>query len=247
MYRAVLIDLDGTLVDTLSEIAAAANAMLIEAGREPVSDRIAAEAIGEGASVLVERLIGRSEAARWLPVYMRHYHAHNGTTARLYPNVKEGLDAMRAMDLAIACVTNKPGELVAPLLERLGIASHFDILVGGGDAAEKKPHPAPLLAACRRLGVAPDACVMLGDSKNDALAAGAAGMVSLTVPYGYPGAGGDEDRAKGLLERGVTRAIVPDLLAAARWIALRRQDQRSDRPDPCGHDASGPDPRIDRA
>ena len=237
---AVLIDLDGTLVDTLSEIAAAANAMLIEAGREPVSDRIAAEAIGEGASVLVERLIGREDAAQWLPIYMRHYHAHNGTTARLYTNVTQGLAAMHAMGLLIACVTNKPRELVAPLLERLGIASQFDVLIGGGDAAEKKPHPAPLLAACTRLAVAPDACVMIGDSKNDALAARAAGMVSLTVPYGYPGAGGDEDRAEALLERGITQAIVSDLLAAARWIAL--QEKLPDRSDTSGHDG-----RTDRS
>ncbi len=239
-YRAVLIDLDGTLVDTLVEIAAAANAMLIEAGREPVGDRIVAEAIGEGASVLVERLIGREDAARWLPVYMRHYRVHNGASARLYTNVKQGLDAMRAMGLSIACVTNKPSELVAPMLERLSIASHFDVLIGGGDTIEKKPHPAPLLAACTRIGAAPDACVMIGDSKNDALAARAAGMVSLTVPYGYSGAGGDEDRAERLLERGITQAIVPDLLAAARWIA-----QQEKRPD--WSDASGRELRTDRS
>ncbi len=227
MVRAVLIDLDGTLVDTLSEIAAAANAMLIDAGREPVADRIVAQAIGEGASILVERLMGRDEAVHWLPVYMRHYRVHSGTSARLYTNVKEGLDEMRAMGLAIACVTNKPGELVAPLLERLGIASHFDVLIGGGETMEKKPHPAPLLAASARMNVKPESCVMIGDSKNDALAARAAGMVSLTVPYGYPGAGGDQDRAEALLERRITCAIVPDLLAAARWIALQDPDLRA--------------------
>ena len=236
MYRAVLIDLDGTLVDTLVEIAAAANAMLVEAGLDPVPDRIVAEAIGEGAPMLVERLVGRDQVAQWLPVYMKHYRVHNGASAQLFANAREGLDAMRAMGLAIACVTNKPSELVAPLLERLGIASHFDVLIGGGDTLEGKPHPAPLFAACTRMNVAADACVMIGDSKNDALAARAAGMVSLTVPYGYPGAGGDEGRAETLLERGITCAIVPDLLAAARWIELRERNQHSDRPDGSGRD-----------
>lgn len=244
MVRAILIDLDGTLVDTLGEIAVAANAMLVEAGRKPVSDRIVAEGIGEGSAVLVERLVGRDEAARWLPVYMQHYCVHNGTSARLFINVKAGLDAMRAMGLALACVTNKPSELVLPLLDRLGIASHFDALIGGGDTVEGKPHPAPLLAACARMNVAPDACVMIGDSKNDALAARAAGMVSLTVPYGYPGASGDEGRAEALLERGITDAVVPDLLAASHWIALQNQHQRQTFDGP---DASVPDRRTDHA
>ncbi len=222
--RAVLIDLDGTLVDTLSEIASAANAMLADAGREAVADKVVAEAIGEGSLALVERLIGRDEAARWLPVYLEHYRMRNGASAQLFVNVKAGLDAMRAMGLAIACVTNKPRELVAPLLERLGIASCFDALIGGGDTVESKPHPAPLLAACARFKVEPEACVMIGDSRNDALAAQAAGMISLTVPYGYPGSSGDEGRAEALLVRGLTRAVVPDLVAAAHWIALQARE-----------------------
>ncbi len=218
-YDAVLIDLDGTLVDTLSEIAAAANALLRDAGRPPVDERTVAGAVGEGASVLVGKLLGTDDVEPWMPVYMTHYRRINGTRATLYPNVVEGLDAMRAAKLAIACVTNKPRELVAPLFAYLGIADRFDCLVGGGDTVRKKPRPDPLLLACERLGVAPARCVMIGDSKNDALAAGAAGIVSLTVPYGYPGSGGDEDRADAMLERGITCAIVRDLLDAARWIA----------------------------
>ena len=218
-YRAALIDLDGTLVDTLSEIAAASNAMLADAGRPPVSEADVAAAVGEGASTLVARLLGPADAARWLAVYLEHYRALNGSSAVLYPAALAGLTAMRDAGLAVACVTNKPRELVGPLFERLGIADRFDCIVGGGDTVDKKPHPAPLLLACERLGVAPDDCVMIGDSKNDALAAVAAGMVSLTVPYGYPGSSSEADRAHGLLERGVTHAIVADLLAAARWMS----------------------------
>ena len=147
-YRAVLIDLDGTLVDTLSEIAAAANAMLRDAGRPPMSERATSEVVGEGAAALVAALVGQDGVDAWLPVYLAHYRRHNGTTATLYPGAREGLDAMRAAGLAIACVTNKPRELVGPLFDLLGIADRFDCIVGGGDTVEKKPHPAPLLHAC---------------------------------------------------------------------------------------------------
>ncbi len=217
-YRAVLIDLDGTLVDTLSEIQAAANAMLADAGRPPVDERTAAESVGEGAANLVGRMMGLDGVAAWLPTYMEHYRAANGSTAALYPNAVEGLDAFRAAGLFVACVTNKPRELVGPLFDHLGITARFDCIVGGGDTVDRKPLPAPLLLACERMAVEPQSCVMIGDSRNDAVAASAAGMFSLTVPYGYPGSGGDADRAERLLERGVTCAIVPDLLAAARWI-----------------------------
>lgn len=218
---AVLIDLDGTLVDTLGEIAAAANAMLADAGRPAVAPGSVADAVGEGAATLVERLLGPGSAERWLPVYLAHYRRINATTATLYPHVVEGLAAMRSAGLKVACVTNKPRELVGPLLAHHDIAAAFDATIGGGDTADKKPKPAPLFAACERLGVAPARAVMIGDSINDARAARAAAMPSLTVPYGYPGAGGLDDGADRLLARGLTDAVVSDLVAAARWIADR--------------------------
>jgi len=219
--RAVLVDLDGTLVDTVGEITAALNATLADAGRPVVDEVAVAGAIGEGSTVLIEHFFGPGSAARWLPEYMRHYHRHNGSLAMLFPNARAGLDRMNSMGLARACVTNKPKELVVPLLERLGVADRFDVILGAGEVAEKKPHPAPLLAACARLGVEPAAAVMVGDSQNDALAARAAGMTSLSVPYGYPGSAGEEGTADALLRRGLTRAIVPDLVGAAEWIAAQ--------------------------
>jgi phosphoglycolate phosphatase len=222
VIRAALIDLDGTLVDTLGEITQAANAMLADAGRPPVDADVINETVGEGAAMLVDHLLGAGSAHRWLPVYVAHYRVVNGTTAVLYPNVVEGLAAMRATGLSIACVTNKPRELVGPLLDHLGIASSFDASIGGGDTIEKKPKPAPLVAACERMGVDVRDSVMIGDSINDAKAALAAGAISLTVPYGYPGSGGAADRPVALLARGLTIAIVDDLLAAARWIDGRR-------------------------
>ncbi len=219
--RAVLIDLDGTLVDTLSEITAAANAMLAEAGRPAVDVATVNELVGEGSSILVDHLMGAGSAERWLPVYLDRYRRVNGTIATLYPNAREGLDALRRMGLPLACVTNKPRELVRPLLDGLGVGSSFDAIVGGGDTVDKKPKPAPLFAACERLGVDVRDAVMIGDSVNDALAARAAGAISLTVPYGYPGSAGNAGRADALLARGVTDAVVADLLDAARWIGQR--------------------------
>jgi phosphoglycolate phosphatase len=219
VIRAVLIDLDGTLVDTANEIMASANAMLTAAAQPPVDLKTINETVGEGAAMLVEHLLGAGSVERWLPVYLEHYRAHNGSSATLYPNVKEGLAALRAMAVSIGCVTNKPRDLVGPLLDRLGILSSFDTIVGGGDTVEKKPKPAPILEACRRLEVDPAHAVMIGDSINDALAANAAGAISLTVPYGYPGSAGEAGRAAALLERGLTRAVVGDLADAARWIA----------------------------
>jgi phosphoglycolate phosphatase len=221
-FRAVLIDLDGTLVDTLGDMTAAMNATLAEAGRPAIAPATVAEAVGEGASILVDLVLGEGASAAWLPVYLRHYRALNGSTATLYPNVREGLAAMHDAGLALACVTNKPSELVAPLLDAVGIASLFATCVGGGDTVEKKPKPAPLLFACERLAVAARATVMIGDSINDAIAAQAAGVVSLTVPYGYPGREREAGRASSLLDRGLTDAVVDDLLAAARWIGRGR-------------------------
>ncbi len=230
--RAVLVDLDGTLADTLPEIAAAIDATLADAGRPPVDRSVVAEAVGEGSSMLVDRVLGPGAAARWLPVYLAHYRARNGSGATLYPGAREGLDAFRAMGLAVACVTNKPRELVGPLFATLGIDALFDTIVGGGDTVEQKPKPAPVLAACERLGVAPHEAVLVGDSINDARAARAAGATSLTVPYGYPGSAGERGRAGALLAEGLTDAVVADLLDAARWIAERGVASRDAAPSP---------------
>lgn len=221
--HAALIDLDGTLVDTLDEICAAANAMLREAGRAAITREEAAAAIGRGAHALVERVLGADQVERWLPVYMHHYRLHNASSATLYPGVREGLEQMGAAGLMLACVTNKPRELVVQLLERLAIAEFFTAIVGGGDTRANKPDPEPLHLACARLGVAPQNAVMIGDSENDARAARAAGSVSLTVPYGYPGAAGEAAGAEALLRAGMTCAIVESLADAARWIAERNR------------------------
>lgn len=191
--RAVLIDLDGTLLDTIDDLAAAANAMLVElgVGARPVAD--VRRFVGKGAESLVQRAltgsldapIDASRLAQALPVFRRHYARENGVSARCYPGVVAGLTAMRAMGLELACVTNKPIAFTLPLLERTGLARWFDIVIGGDSLPRKKPDPAQLLHVCDGFGIAASEAVMIGDSMNDALAARAAGMPVFVLPYGY--------------------------------------------------------------
>ena len=119
-----------------------------------------------------------------LAIYQTEYAKINGRHTRLYPDVAAGLDALRAAGIRLACVTNKPHRFAVELLEQYGLADCFGIVLGGDSVARKKPDPLPMLTACNALGVAPDAAVAIGDSENDALA-GARGMATLTVPYGY--------------------------------------------------------------
>lgn len=191
--RAVLIDLDGTLLDTLDDLAAAANATLVELGMpaRPVAD--VRRFVGKGAESLVQRtLTGSLDApidpvilAGAMPVFRRHYTRENGVNARCYPGVIEGLATMRASGLKLACVTNKPIAFTLPLLDRTGLSAWFDMVIGGDSLPLKKPHPAQLLHACEGFGIAPADAVMIGDSANDALAARAAGMPVFVLPYGY--------------------------------------------------------------
>lgn len=191
--RAALIDLDGTLLDTVPDLAAAANAMLVDMGRAELPVQTVAEYIGKGADVLVHRVMsgaldGRIDEASFTQAkdaFYRHYRRLNGAAAQVYPGITAALDALRAQGVKLACVTNKPREFTVALLERAGLAMYFDAVVSGDDAPHKKPHAAPLLAACRMLGVDIADAVMIGDSENDLLAARAAGCPAVLVEGGY--------------------------------------------------------------
>lgn len=191
--RAVLFDLDGTLVDSVPDLATAVDATLAEFGREPAGEARVREWVGNGAQRLVKRALtgsmdGEPPAALFeqaFPRFLEHYGRHLSDRSRLYPGVAEALATLRAQGLALAVVTNKPERFVAPLLSALGIARDFAVVVGGDTLARKKPHPAPLLHAADALGAAPAATLMVGDSRNDVLAARAAGMGIVCVPYGY--------------------------------------------------------------
>jgi phosphoglycolate phosphatase len=191
--RAVLIDLDGTLLDTVPDIAAAVNSMLGELGRAALPVATIAAFIGKGAEVLVHRTLtgaldGRAEAAlfdRGRDAFYRHYRRLNGHAALVFPGVPSAMAMLRERGLKLACVTNKPREFTLDLLKRVELLGYFDTVISGDDTAEKKPHAAPLLAACARLAVTVEDVVMIGDSENDLLSARAAGCRAILVEGGY--------------------------------------------------------------
>jgi len=219
---AVLIDLDGTLLDTVADLAAATNAMLADLGRAPLELATVAAYVGKGAAVLVHRALGGGLDARVSPAefepamaaFLRHYERENGLRATPYDGVMAGLEAMRARGLALACVTNKPQRFADPLLERCGMASFFQVVVGGDALERRKPDPLQMHHAAGRLGVEPARCLAIGDSINDALAARAAGMPVLAVPYGY-------NEGQDVRELDVD-GIVASLAEAAERIVRRR-------------------------
>jgi phosphoglycolate phosphatase len=191
--RAVTIDLDGTLLDTIPDLAAAANMMLAELEREPLDVELIRTFVGKGITRLVERTLagGRDVSvepelmARGLAIFERFYLEVNGRHTTIYPGVKEGLDRLRAEGFPLACVTNKSGRFTLPLLDMVGLAHYFKQVVAGDTLARKKPDPAPLLHACKALDVAPRDMLMIGDSLNDTQAARAAGCPVFCVTYGY--------------------------------------------------------------
>lgn len=217
VIRSVTLDLDGTLLDTLDDLAAASNAMLAELGLPPCSLAEIGRFVGKGMAVLVERCLGRDTPptaaglAAGIDAFQRHYARLNGQTARLYPGVIEGLDALRAHGLPLAVVTNKPAAFTVPLLERTGLAAYFAAVVSGDTLPYKKPRPEPILHACALLGTAPAQNLHVGDSLNDIAAARAAGCPVLCVPYGY-----NEGRP---VDSADCDALVSSLVDAARYAA----------------------------
>ncbi|GGE92305.1 phosphoglycolate phosphatase [Massilia psychrophila] len=191
--RAVIIDLDGTMLDTVPDFHVAINRMRAEFGLGAINQESIAAMVGKGSSNLIRGVLAldfdaalvdqHHEAA--MRAYQRHYLEINGDYSALYDGVLNGLDAMRAMGLRMACVTNKPLDFAAPLLAKKGLAPYFEIVYGGECLPQKKPHPMPLLQVCSDFALAPGQVVAIGDSSNDAEAARAAGCFVLVVPYGY--------------------------------------------------------------
>ncbi len=223
--RAVLIDLDGTLMDTAPDLALAANGMRAEFALSPLATARIASFVGKGADVLVQRALtdrldGAVDAAtfaRGRAAFFARYHAVNGTAAVVFPGVADALTRLQAAGLVLACVTNKPREFTLPLLARTGLAAHFSVMVAGDDVREKKPHPALLLAALRQLNMTPLQVVMIGDSNNDALASAAAGLRAILVETGY----NEGEPVASLAGRAGVDVIVPTLAHAAEVILQR--------------------------
>ncbi|TXH86650.1 MAG: phosphoglycolate phosphatase [Rhodoferax sp.] len=203
--RAILLDLDGTLVDTLDDFVLALQAMLDALGAPWCHYRIARAQVeplvGKGSENLVTQTLDLVQQAlgvvtedmseqqalleQAIRLYLACYRDINGRQARVYDGVREALEHWKRQAVPMACVTNKPTRYARDLLERVGLASCFQVVVGGDAVARKKPDPMPLLEACRQLGVVPHQALMVGDSSNDAQAARAAGCPVVLVDYGY--------------------------------------------------------------
>jgi phosphoglycolate phosphatase len=217
--RAALIDLDGTLLDTAPDIVLAANRTLGELGLAPLAAQRITDFIGKSIAVLVAKsleasLDGKPDEALYRKaqeIFAAHYERVNGQASTPYPGAAEGLAAMRAQGLKLACATNKLERFARPLIEKAGLAGAFDAIVTSDIAGSRKPEPGMFLHACRQFGVAPAEAVVIGDSDNDGEAARAAGCRFLLVPYGYrEGKPVHEVRSDG---------VVATLLAAAALLA----------------------------
>ena len=188
--QAAIIDLDGTMVDTLGDFAVALNRVLDELAL-PGIDRTAIERmVGKGSEHLIRSVLAHVHAAPSLyeqawQSYQKHYLAINGQHSFVYPGVIDGLRALKRAGLRLACLTNKPAAFAKPLLESKGIAEFFDVVFGGDAFERNKPDPLPLLKTCEALGTAPACTLVIGDSSNDARAARAAGCPVILVTYGY--------------------------------------------------------------
>jgi phosphoglycolate phosphatase len=193
--RAILIDLDGTLVDSAPDIAEAVRRMLLESGVAPLSFEIVRSFIGKGVPNLIRRVLEASAASDLgeqpaMALFLRHYRDTNGRFGHVFWGVREGLQALHLAGYRLACVTNKPLAPTTALLEIHRLAPWFEVVVAGDSLAQMKPDPEPLLHACRSMDTSPARCLLVGDSAVDVAAARAAHMPVYIVRYGYPGPDG---------------------------------------------------------
>ncbi|RZJ13152.1 MAG: phosphoglycolate phosphatase [Rubrivivax sp.] len=188
--QACMLDLDGTLVDTMGDFVVVLGRVLGELGLPNVSPAFIEHTIGKGSEHLVRTTLVEAGGApelfdRAWPLYQRIYAEVNGAHADVYPGVVEGLEWLRSRGVALAVMTNKPAAPARELVRRKGLAVYFAHIFGGDDFPKKKPDPLPLLKTCEALGTPPSATWMVGDSRNDAEAAHAAGCPLVLVTYGY--------------------------------------------------------------
>jgi phosphoglycolate phosphatase len=222
---AIAFDLDGTLLDTVYELAAAVNALLDELGHPPLSSEVVGTMIGKGMANLVRRALALStrrspdevdegEVKDALGRYQAHYASRLGHETRLFPGMVPGLARLRDMGIPLAVITNKATRFVRPHLAAAGIEDYFSVVIGGDDLPTKKPDPGPLRHVAALFGIPTARLLMVGDSGNDVEAARGAGCPVWVVPYGYR-----EGKAVHALEADGIVESVSDLAGLVRYIA----------------------------
>jgi len=191
--RLVMFDLDGTLIDSVPDLAAALDSTLLRLGRPPAGLEAVRTYIGNGARVLVRRGlaggmdhsgVGEEETAEALAIFTDAYSGGHEHT-KVYPGVRESLKWLQKRGIKMALITNKPEQFVAPLLDELKLGRFFKWIIGGDTLPQQKPDPAALLFVMKMAGVKPADALFVGDSRNDVLAARAAGVVCVAMSYGY--------------------------------------------------------------
>jgi phosphoglycolate phosphatase len=189
----ILIDVDGTLVDSVPDLAYCVDQMLRALGRPPQGEVKVRDWVGNGVERLVRRaLVGQlngeppeEDFRRAYPLFLELYANNTSLRSALYPGVREGIEYLQSAGYPLGCVTNKAAQFTLPLLRDLGIYDVFDIVVAGDTLPVKKPDPGPLFHAAAHFDVAPERALMLGDSKSDVTAARAAGFQIVCMSYGY--------------------------------------------------------------
>ena len=188
-----LIDLDGTLVDSVPDLALCVDEMMKQLGREPRGETAVRAWIGNGVPVLVRRALAGTvdggeddpDYQRALDIYFELYERNVCVESRPFTGVIEGLQLLEQAGCRLGCVTNKPARFTEPLLKKLGLSHYFEVIVSGDTLDKKKPDPAPLLYAAQQLNVKPEESLMIGDSMHDVDAGRAAGFQVVCVSYGY--------------------------------------------------------------
>jgi phosphoglycolate phosphatase len=189
----ILIDLDGTLIDSVPDLAYCVDEMMKQLGMPLRGEEAVGNWVGNGVQRMVERALindldGMPEPElmeKAYPIFLDLYKDNTSKRSCVYEGVVEGIEWMKAQGYRVACVTNKAEAFTIPLLKDKGLYDYFEVVVSGDTCEEKKPHPMPLLHAAEQLGVAPENALMIGDSKSDVKAARAAGFHIFCMTYGY--------------------------------------------------------------
>jgi phosphoglycolate phosphatase len=191
--KLIMIDVDGTLVDSVPDLTYCVDEMMKQLGKEPCGEAKVREWVGNGVPKLVERaLTGELETTpnsddyeKAYPIFLALYAENTAKRSCLYGGVREGIDYMKSRGYLLGCVTNKAEQFTHPLLKALGIFDDFSIIISGDTLAKKKPDPLPLLHSAEYFGINPKDCLMLGDSVSDVKASRAAGFDIICMSYGY--------------------------------------------------------------